>query len=157
VQGIYTALSTILPQIGGPGSGFGSVWNGFQQKTVSSQQIPSGQTAPLSQTRSVTVSQQSLSTVAQISASQILWDFGKTLAAVAAAKATAKSAAEDLEIQKDETARLVKTGYFNLILNERLVEVNQAALERALVNLRSAKGFFDVGTQPKSAVTRAEV
>jgi outer membrane protein len=157
VQTIYTALSSLLPQIGGPGSGFGSVWNGFEQKTVSQQQIPSGQGAPLSQTRNVTVSQVSLSTVAQISASQILWDFGKTLAAVAVAKAGAKSSAEDVEIQKDETVRLVKTGYFNLILNERLVEVNQAALERALVNLRSAKGFFDVGTQPKSAVTRAEV
>jgi outer membrane protein len=145
IQNIYIALAPQLPQL------FGQ-WNGFEQKTVSSG--PSA-TGPL--TRNVTTSSTSLSTTATVTASQLLWDFGKTLAATAAAKASAKSSAEDVEIQKDESVRLVKTGYFNLILNERLVEVNQAALERALVNLRSAKGFFDVGTQPKSAVTRAEV
>ena len=35
--------------------------------------------------------------------------------------------------------------------------MNLAALDRAEVNLRSAQGFFQVGTQPKSFVTRAEV
>ncbi len=150
IQSIYIALAPQLPQLSGQ-------WNGFEQKTVSSGPSPSGQFAPLSLTRNVTTSATSLSTTATVTASQLLWDFGKTLAATAAAKAGAKSSAEDVEIQKDESVRLVKTGYFNLILNERLVEVNQAALERALVNLRSAKGFFDVGTQPKSAVTRAEV
>lgn len=150
IQNIYIQLAPQLPQLTGQ-------WNGFQQQTVSSAQFPSGQGAPNSQIRNVTVTSHSLSTTATVTASQLLWDFGKTLAATAAAKAGAKSSAEDVEIQKDESVRLVKTGYFNLILNERLVEVNQAALERALVNLRSAKGFFDVGTQPKSAVTRAEV
>ena len=150
IQNIYIQLAPQLPQLSGQ-------WNGFEQKTVSSGASPSGQLAPLSLTRNVTTSSTSLSTTATVTASQLLWDFGKTLAAAAAAKAGAKSSAEDVEIQKDETVRLVKTGYFTLLLNERLVEVNQAALERALVNLRSAKGFFDVGTQPKSAVTRAEV
>ena len=150
IQSIYIALAPQLPQLSGQ-------WNGFEQKTVTSGIDTSVPPAPLSMTRRVTTSATSLSTTATVTASQLLWDFGKTLAATAAAKAGAKSSAEDVEIQKDESVRLVKTGYFNLILNERLVEVNQAALERALVNLRSAKGFFDVGTQPKSAVTRAEV
>ena len=150
IQSIYIALAPQLPQLSGQ-------WNGFEQKTVTSSIDSSVPPAPLSMTRRVTTSATSLSTTATVTASQLLWDFGKTLAATAAAKAGAKSSAEDVEIQKDESVRLVKTGYFNLILNERLVEVNQAALERALVNLRSAKGFFDVGTQPKSAVTRAEV
>jgi outer membrane protein len=150
IQNIYLALAPQLPQLTGQ-------WNGFEQKTVTSSIDGSVPAAPLSLARRVTSSTTSLSTTATITASQLLWDFGKTLAATAAARAGAKSSAEDVEIQKDESVRLVKTGYFNLILNERLVEVNQAALERALVNLRSAKGFFDVGTQPKSAVTRAEV
>jgi outer membrane protein TolC len=51
----------------------------------------------------------------------------------------------------------VKTQYFTLLLSKRLVQVNLAALDRAEVNLRSAQGFFQVGTQPKSFVTRAEV
>jgi outer membrane protein TolC len=37
------------------------------------------------------------------------------------------------------------------------VGVADAALSRADLNLRSARGFFDVGTKPKSDVTRAEV
>src|SRR6185503_772139 len=49
------------------------------------------------------------------------------------------------------------TQYYTLLLSKRLVEVNVTALERAEVNLRSAQGFFQVGTQPKSFVTRAEV
>jgi outer membrane protein len=44
-----------------------------------------------------------------------------------------------------------------LLLALRLVKVNEAALDRANLNLRSARGFFEVGTRPKSDVTRAEV
>ncbi len=51
----------------------------------------------------------------------------------------------------------VKTSYFTLLLAKRLVGVNTAALDRAQLNLRSAQGFYSVGTQPKSFVTRAEV
>jgi len=150
LQNIAIALSPQLPQLSGQ-------WNGFWNQVPGSVQSPAGQTAPLSMTRSVTVQSRFLSTTATVTAQQLLWDFGKTLAATDAARAGAKSTAEDVEIQKQETVRLVKTAYYNLALSNRLVQVSQAQLDRALVNLRSAKGFFDVGTQPKSAVTRAEV
>ena len=137
LQNIAIALSPQLPQLSGQ-------WNGFWN------QVPSS-------VRNVTVQTRSVTTSATVTAQQLLWDFGKTLAATDAARAGAKSSAEDVEIQKQETVRLVKTAYYNLALSNRLVQVSQAQLDRALVNLRSAKGFFDVGTQPKSAVTRAEV
>ena len=107
IQSIYIALAPQLPQLSGQ-------WNGFEQKTVSSGPSPSGQFAPLSLTRNVTTSATSLSTTATVTASQLLWDFGKTLAATAAAKAGAKSSAEDVEIQKDESVRLVKNAGFDL-------------------------------------------
>ncbi|HYB70825.1 MAG TPA: TolC family protein, partial [Candidatus Bathyarchaeia archaeon] len=94
---------------------------------------------------------------ASVTASQLLWDFGRTWAAKDVAKANAQATKELLEAQKLDIAQLVKTQYFTLLLSKRLVEVNLAALERAEVNLRSAQGFFQVGTQPKSFVTRAEV
>jgi outer membrane protein len=150
LQNIAIALAPQLPQLSGQ-------WNGFWNQVPSSVQSPAGQTAPLSNIRNVTVQNRFLSTTATVTAQQLLWDFGKTLAATDAARAGAKSTAEDVEIQKQETVRLVKTAYYNLALSNRLVQVSQAQLDRALVNLRSAKGFFDVGTQPKSAVTRAEV
>jgi outer membrane protein TolC len=94
---------------------------------------------------------------ASITASQLLFDFGRTWAAKDAAKYTAVAIKESLETQKLDISQLVKTQYFTLLLSKRLVQVNLAALDRAEVNLRSAQGFFQVGTQPKSFVTRAEV
>lgn len=94
---------------------------------------------------------------ASITASQLLFDFGRTWAAKDVAKSTAGALKEVLEGQKLDVAQLVKTQYFTLLLSKRLVQVNLAALDRAEVNLRSAQGFFQVGTQPKSFVTRAEV
>ena len=150
LQNIAIALSPQLPQITGLVNG---LWNQTAVSTLS----PSIQAAPLSLQRHVTTDSRFLGTAATVTAKQLLWDFGKTLAATDAARAGAKSSAEDVEIQKQETVRLVKEGYYSLALSNRLVQVSQAQLDRALVNLRSAKGFFEVGTQPKSAVTRAEV
>jgi outer membrane protein len=94
---------------------------------------------------------------ASVTASQLLFDFGRTWAAKDAAKSNAAAFKEVLETQKLDISQLVKTQYFTLLLSKRLVQVNLAALDRAEVNLRSAQGFFQVGTQPKSFVTRAEV
>ncbi|HEV8457609.1 MAG TPA: TolC family protein [Methylomirabilota bacterium] len=94
---------------------------------------------------------------ASATASQLLWDFGKQWAAKDAAKFDAEAFRAAVELQKNNIAKLVKLQYFTLLFSQRLVTVNEAALDRAEINLRSAKGFFDVGTQPKSFVTRAEV
>jgi outer membrane protein len=94
---------------------------------------------------------------ASVTASQLLFDFGRTWAAKDVAKSSAEALKEVLEAQKLDISQLVKTQYYTLLLSKRLVEVNVTALERAEVNLRSAQGFFQVGTQPKSFVTRAEV
>ena len=137
LQNIAIQLAPQLPQLSGQ-------WNGFWNQDPSS-------------VRNVTVQTRSVTSSATVTAQQLLCDFGKTLAATDAARAGAKSSAEDVEIQKQETVRLVKEAYYGLALSNRLVQVRQAQLDRALVNLRSAKGFFEVGTQPKSSVTRAEV
>ena len=63
----------------------------------------------------------------------------------------------DAEVQKDQVILAVKEAYFNLLFGKRLITVNQEAVARAELNLKSAKGFFEVGTQPKFTVTRAEV
>jgi outer membrane protein TolC len=51
----------------------------------------------------------------------------------------------------------VKEAFTNINFSQRLIRVNEQALQRAELNLRSARGFFDVGTRPRSDVTRAEV
>ena len=98
-----------------------------------------------------------VSTTATVTASQLLFDFGKNWAATDAARATAEAFRQQVDFQKLTIAVNVKTSYFTLLLAKRLVGVNMAALERAQLNLKSAQGFYAVGTQPKSFVTRAEV
>jgi outer membrane protein len=95
--------------------------------------------------------------LAQVQLSQLLFDFGKTLAATQAARKLAEVSAEGVELQTQLIALAVKEAYTNILLAQRLIRVQQAALDRAELNLNSAKGFYDVGTQPLSTVTRAEV
>jgi outer membrane protein TolC len=64
---------------------------------------------------------------------------------------------EDVELQRQLITQSVKQAYTNINFGQRLIRVNEQALQRAELNLRSARGFFDVGTRPKSDVTRAEV
>jgi outer membrane protein len=142
-QRVAQALSPLLPQISG-------LWNGFQQKAVS--QVTIAATGA-----NVTLNTINLQTQATVTASQLLFDFGKNWAATDAAKANSEFAREAVELQKDLIALAVKQSYYGLLLASRLVVVNAQALDRADLNLRSAQGFFDVGTRPKFDVTRAEV
>src|SRR6266550_66586 len=95
--------------------------------------------------------------LAQVQLSQLLFDFGKTLAATDATRKLAEVAVEDVELQRQLIALAVKEAYTNTLFGQRLIRVQEQAVERAELNLRSAKGFFDVGTRPKSDVARAEV
>ena len=142
-QRVNQALSTLLPQVSGFATAGRSQSPDVQLEGVGGQRV------------TVTAIQSNIQT--GISASQLIFDFGKTWAATDAAKAVALAVREQAEIQKDLTVLAVKESYFTLLLALRLVKVNEAALDRANLNLRSARGFFEVGTRPKSDVTRAEV
>jgi outer membrane protein len=93
----------------------------------------------------------------RISLSQVLFDFGKTWASTNVARRLAEVALEDTELQRQLVPQTVKEAFTNINFAQRLIRVNEQALQRADLNLRSARGFFEVGTRPKSDVTRAEV
>jgi outer membrane protein len=96
-------------------------------------------------------------TSARVSLSQVLFDFGKTFASTDAARRLAEQAQEDVELQRQLVTLTVKESFININFARRLIRVQEQALERADLNLRSARGFFEVGTRPKSDVARAEV
>lgn len=96
-------------------------------------------------------------TFVRASISQLLFDFGKTFATTEAARKRAELALEDVEFQRQLITLSVKEAFTNINFSQRLIAVNEQALQRAELNLRSARGFFDVGTRPRSDVTRAEV
>jgi outer membrane protein len=94
---------------------------------------------------------------ARVTASQVLFDFGKTFASTEAARRLAEVAQEDVELQRQLITLTVKESFININFARRLIRVQEQAVERADLNLRSARGFFEVGTRPKSDVARAEV
>ena len=95
--------------------------------------------------------------VARVALSQLLFDFGKNFASVEVSRKLAEVAQEDIELQRQLITLAVKEAYTNILFAQRLIRVQRQALERAELNLRSARGFFEVGTRPKSDVSRAEV
>jgi outer membrane protein TolC len=94
---------------------------------------------------------------AQVTLSQLLFDFGKNAASVDVSRKLSEVSLEDVELQRQLITQTVKQAYTNINFAQRLIRVNEQALQRAELNLRSARGFFEVGTRPKSDVTRAEV
>jgi outer membrane protein TolC len=96
-------------------------------------------------------------TVARISLSQVIFDFGKRFASTDAARRLAEQAQEDVELQRQLVTQTVKESFTNINFAQRLIRVQEQAVERANLNLRSARGFFEVGTRPRSDVARAEV
>jgi TolC family type I secretion outer membrane protein len=108
-----------------------------------------------SQTLNRAITGNQISTALQ--ANQIIYDFGKTGALVDEAKARLRQADSEVERIREVTVFNVKQAYYQLLQARRLVKVADDTFARAELNLRSARGFFDVGTKPKSDVTRAEV
>jgi len=135
------ALAPLLPQLT-------ATWTAARARTVGTTSgAASGSIGPSFGT----------STVARISLSQLLFDFGKSLAGADAQRKLSEVAMEDVELQRQLLALAVKEAYTNILFAQRLTRVNEQALQRAELNLRSARGFFDVGTRPRSDVARAEV
>jgi outer membrane protein TolC len=148
-QRVAQALSPLLPQIS-------SVWSAFQGTNAVAVELP-GQTGPQSRRQFTTIKTENFTNSLDVTASQLLFDFGKSWAATDAARANSESSREDVEIAKDETILAVKEAYFTQLFAGRLVIVQAQALDRAELNLRSARGFYEVGTRPRFDVTRAEV
>ena len=135
---VNQALAPLLPQFSG--------------------QVSTSRTEGTTATNSAAQSRQLGDTFdARVLLSQLLFDFGKNLAETEFRRKLAEVAVEDVELQRQLISLTVKEAYTNTLFSQRLIRVQEQAQERAELNLRSAKGFFEVGTRPKSDVARAEV
>jgi len=142
---VNQAMAPLLPQLSGLVSATRS-----QGSTITTNAIGANVTVLQSRQLGDTL-------LAQVQLSQLLFDFGKNLAATEASRKLAEVAVEDVELQRQLISLTVKEAYTNTLFSQRLIRVQEQAQERAELNLRSAKGFFEVGTRPKSDVARAEV
>lgn len=149
---VNQALSPLLPQL--TGSVFATKSKSVQGGSVS-QVLMNPLVADIPPSRSSRDFGQAFT--AQVTMSQLLFDFGKNIAATDAAKKNAQVALESIELQRQLITQSVKEAYTNVNFAQRLILVQKQALERAELNFKSAKGFFEVGTRPKSDVARAAV
>jgi outer membrane protein TolC len=141
-------FSPLLPQLNG------TVASARTKNALSTDRLGDPRTNNITVT---TIKPFSETLTATVTLSQKIFDFGKTFASTEAARRLAEVAQEDVELQRQAVTFLVKQNFILINFAQRLIRVQEQSLERADLNLRSARGFFEVGTRPKSDVARAEV
>ena len=96
-------------------------------------------------------------TTSGVSLTQVLFDFGRNLDAIQAARARYESLEADADAERDAIVREVKQGYFDLLASRRLREVTEEVLRSNQSQLEQARGRYEVGFAAKLDVTRSEV
>lgn len=104
-------------------------------------------------TRSVTYNSYSTA----VSLSQNIFDFGKTAAQVKIQRLDYDASVSDLETSSEIVTFNVKQAYFGVLQARRNRDVAAESVKQFEHHLEQAKGFFEVGTQPKYDVTKAQV
>jgi len=89
-------------------------------------------------------------TASGVSLTQVLFDFGRNLDAIQAARARRDSLEADADTERAAVAREVKQSYFDLLAAEEVLVSNQRQLEQA-------RGRYEVGFAAKLDVTRSDV
>jgi len=89
--------------------------------------------------------------------SQLLFDFGQTLASIRSAQALQRSVEDNRTTTRDTVILNVQQGYFNVLATRRLLGVADETVRQTTTQLEQAEGRHHVGVAPKFDVTTAEV
>ena len=92
-----------------------------------------------------------------VSFSQVLFDFGQTLAAIRSAQAAEQSLQADRSTQRDTVVLNVKQAYFNVLAARRLLGVADETVRQNQKHLEQAQARYTVGLAAKFDVTQAQV
>lgn len=152
---VLEALSPLLPQLSASAGA-----NKNLNTTIVKSQIRQPAFGPPTPQATISTKQwQSFSDTqqAQVSLSQLLFDFGKTAAATDAARRLADVANQSVELQRQLVVLSAREAYTNLLLAQRLIKVNQESLQRADLGFRVATRLSEGGLRPRSDVARAEI
>ena len=96
-------------------------------------------------------------TASGVSLTQVLFDFGRNLDAIQAARARRDSLEADADTERAAVAREVKQSYFDLLAARRLGGVAEEVLVSNQRQLEQARGRYEVGFAAKLDVTRSDV
>ena len=88
--------------------------------------------------------------------SMILYNFGKREGLVQSARDTLDATQYAYNTTSNNISLAVKQAYYGVVQADALLKVNEDTVKSREVTLRQAKGFYDVGTRPRSDLTQAE-
>ena len=94
---------------------------------------------------------------AQVQASQLLYQGGRVRSGVRAAELSSQIAGLDFQRIVADTILNVRTEFYQILLNQALVEVREQSVTLLEQQLKDAQSRFDVGSVPRFNVLRAEV
>ena len=86
-----------------------------------------------------------------------LFDFGKTSTQVKIQNLNVNASRADYDDVRTKVALNVKNAYYNLLQNQRNLDVAMDTVKQYQQHLEQANAFFRIGTKPKFDVTKAEV
>ncbi len=149
-QRVWAAASPYLPQV----DAFYLVRR--QQTSIAAQTGTGGNPGP---TPGSTLTQLQINNFYStgVSLSQLLFDFGQTLASIRSAQANERSVANDRTTTRDTVILNVQQSYFNVLATRRLLGVADQTARQTSKQLEQAQGRHEVGLAPKFDVTTAEV
>jgi outer membrane protein TolC len=90
-------------------------------------------------------------------ASQNIYDFGRTSSQVGVQAYQLESSRSDLESTAEQVVFRVKQTYYALLQSQRNQAVAAETIGQFQAHLDQARAFYEVGTKPKIDVTKAEV
>jgi outer membrane protein len=88
---------------------------------------------------------------------QTIYDFGKTSSTVNISKFNLDSSRSDLNTTQDSIMLSVKQAYYGVLQTKRNRDVAADIIKQFQLHLDQAKGFYEVGTNAKIDVIKAEV
>ena len=158
-QRVTQALAPLLPQVTARvGASKGLLTTAATERSVNTiREFGVTTSGPVVETVTTTRTGFGDTLTAQVSLAQLLFDFGKNLAATEAARKLAAVAHEDIELQRQLVALAAKEAYNNLVLARRLIAVRQRALDRAETYVRVSRRAADAGVRAEADVARAEL
>lgn len=89
--------------------------------------------------------------------SQLIWDFGKTIARINMAKYDTKSAQYDYDYDILNTTYNVKVNYYNILRSLANLDIFEQNVRINTLNYERTKAMFDEGLKSKIDVVNAEV
>ncbi len=92
-----------------------------------------------------------------VSLSQMLFDFGRTLDAIQSASAAVEASTADLETTRQAIIFNTKQAYYGLLSSQHLQRVAEETVRQNQKHLEDAQARFEVGIAPRFDVTQARV